>query len=272
MKKIIILLFVVMSYFFATAQIQHEFSIQGGGGLSTLIYKLPSGKNQLGGGGEFGVSYTCFFIKTVGIRIGVDIAFYNSKAQPDSITTIVTPNLTDSEGHRFNMHTTLSKYAEAQKAMFLNIPVMVQFQTKKFYAMGGLKIGIPVSCKFSVSDATLTNKGYYPEYDNWMTEPRFAGYGTFIEQNSEGKLPFQVSAALALETGVKWDIGKMFALYAGVYFDYGLNNIIKKGDHPFMNYSSSEPANFTTNSALPSITEKTNIMAFGVKMRFGFVK
>jgi hypothetical protein len=271
MKKIIILLFVVMSGLLVSAQITHEISVQGGGGLSTLNYKLKSGKHQLGGGGEFGVGYACFFTKTVGIRIGFDLAFYNSKAQPTSGVIIVTPGLIDSEGDRFDMHTTLSHYSESQKAMFLNIPVMAQFQTKKFYVMGGVKIGVPLNCKFSISDATLINKGYYPELTNELTMPAFAGYGTFTDINTEGKFPLQVSAALALETGIKWEIGKHFALYAGIYFDYGLNNIVKQ-EGPFMNYSSSEPANFTTNSALPFITDKVNVMAFGVKMRFAFVK
>jgi hypothetical protein len=259
-----------MSGLFVFGQISHEVSVQGGGGLSTLINKYPAGKNQLGGGGEFGFGYTCFFIKTVGLRIGVDFAFYNAKAMLDG-ATVTSSGLVDSEGDIFNMITKLSNYNETQKALFLNVPIMAQFQTKKFYLLGGVKLGVPVKGKFSVTDATLTNSAYYPKYDNTLTEPAFAGLGAFPNINAEGKLPLQLSVALSLETGIKWEVGDFYAIYAGLYFDYGLNNITKPGA-PFINYNSNEPANFTNNCAALYLTEKMNVLALGVKVRFAFIK
>lgn len=273
MKKIIILLLVATSCMFVSAQISHEVSVQGGGGLSTLMNKLPSGTNKVGGGGEFGIGYTLFFTPNVGINIGVDFAFYNAKAQFDSTAhvTVISPNLIDSEGDLFNMHTILNKYEEAQKTVFLNIPIMVQFQTKKFYLKGGAKIGVPIKSKFSVTDATLTNSAYYPHLDNWLTEePEFAGLGTFT-RSVEGKMPLQVSVALSLETGIKWKLGEYFALYTGIYFDYGLNNIAKP-EGSFLNYDASAPVNFTNNSAALYTTKQMNVMAIGVKMRFALTK
>jgi hypothetical protein len=148
---------------------------------------------------------------------------------------------------------------------------MAQFQTKKFYLMGGVKIGVPVKGKFSVTDATLTNSAYYPELDNTLTDPRFAGLGAFSKISAEGKMPLQLSVALSLETGIKWKIGGLFALYAGLYLDYGLSNIAKPGPS-FINYSSQEPTKFTNNCAALYLTEKMNVMAIGVKMRFAFMK
>jgi hypothetical protein len=208
----------------------------------------------------------------VGIHLGAEIGFNNSSIKLNG-TNVVTPNLTDSEGDRFDMHTALSKYKETQNTMFLNIPIMLQVQVgvkHKFYAMGGIKLGIPVSCKYKVSEFTLTNKAYYPEYDNWMTAPEFAGYGTFTNRESNGKLPLKVSGTLALEAGMKWKIAEVFAIYTGLYLDYGLNNMLKNNN--FVNYSSAHPAEFTTTSALPSLTDKINLLAVGVKARFTFIK
>jgi len=53
MKKIIILLFAALSSLSMSAQVAHEFSMNGGGGLSTLNYKLSSGKKSFGYGGDF---------------------------------------------------------------------------------------------------------------------------------------------------------------------------------------------------------------------------
>jgi len=271
MKKIILIIFTAISCIGVPAQVSHEVSIHGGGGLSTLYYKLPDGTRLAGGGGEFGIGYTCFFNKYIGVHLGADIAFYNAKAKLDGLK-VVSSNLTDNEGDIFDMHTTLSKYSETQKSMFLNIPIMAHIQTKRFYALGGVKMGIPLQCNHNASDVTIDNKGYYPEYNNWITDVEFQGYGTFSNINSSEKLPFKIAASLAFETGIKYNFGKNFALFVGIYFDYGLNNIVKKGDHPFINYNTNAPANFTTNSAIPSLVERINPMALGVKVRFAFIK
>jgi len=158
-------------------------------------------------------------------------------------------------------------------AIFLNIPVLVQFQTKgkqKFYALGGIKVGIPLSSKYKATDATLTNKGYYPEYGNWMTMPEFAGFGTFSHQNAKGKLKLGVTAALSLEVGGKWKLGEKVALYTGAFLDYGLNNILKEKKQAFMNYKAPLPATFTTNSTIPSLSNNINLIAAGIKVRLAF--
>ncbi|MCL2042371.1 MAG: PorT family protein [Bacteroidales bacterium] len=266
MKKVIIIIIAATCSLSASAQPVHEFSINGGGGLSALNYKLSSGGKKLGGGGEFGVGYTCLFTEQIGLHVGAGIGLYNAKADLDG-AGVVTAGLTDDEGDRFNMHTTLHGYQETQNATFLNIPVMAHFQTglvHKFYAMGGVKVGLPVSCKYDLSGATLTNEAYYPEYDNVLKEPTFAGYGDFDNISSSGKTKYKISAALALEAGMKWNIGSLLAVYTGAYFDYGLTNIAKETS--FVNYNNAEPANFTINSAVAS-ANKINVMAVGVKVR-----
>ena len=117
---------------------------------------------------------------------------------------------------------------------------------------------------------SITNEGYYPDYDNWLTMPEFAGFGTFTNQYFNGELKLAVTAMLAAEIGAKWKLGEKVALYTGFYFDYGLNNSLKDKP-PFVDYINSYPARFTTNSALPSLTDKINLMAAGIKLRFALV-
>ena len=254
--------------FLASAQASHEISISGGGGLGTMNYKLSSGKKNLGFGGEFGLGYSCLFKEKMGFYIGADLSFYNTKATLDNMK-IVTANLTDNEGDRFDMHTTLNKYKESLNAMFLNIPIMFHFQAgakHRFYVMAGVKVGVPISGKFKVSDATITNEAYYPEYDNWLKNQEFAGYGTFKNMSSNRKQEFKISAAIALEIGGKWKLGEKLALYTGAYFDYGLNNIAKNNGFVNVTYIEAKPAELKTNSALAA--GKINLMAAGLKVRF----
>jgi len=266
----LLLFSLLLSPFLASAQTSHEILLSGGGGLSTMNYKLPSGKKNLGFGGELGLGYTCLFMDKVGFYIGADLSFYNTKATLDNLK-VVTANLTDNEGDRFDMHTTLNTYKETLNAMFVNIPVMLHFQAgakHRFYAMAGVKIGVPISGKFKVSDATFTNEAYYPEYDNWLTKQGFAGYGTFTNQNAQGNTKLGISAAVAIELGGKWKLGNKVALYTGAYFDYGLNNIAKD-KFVKINYYDEDPAELKTSSALAS--SKINVMAAGLKVRFAFL-
>jgi len=288
MKKLIIItLFAAMSSQYVSAQAGHEFSAYAGGGLSSLLYNPLKGSSNAGFGGEFGVGYTFFSGKSQasetgtivhakwGIHSGVGLGLYGAKANLDKETT-VQKNIPDSDnGDLFDLHTTLTGYEETQQAMFLNIPLMALYDVKSCYFMAGFKFGIPLSGKFKPKEATFTNEAEYKQYENWLTDQEFAGLGTFKRKSPDGAVDFWLTTMLSLEAGYKWRINSQLSLYAGVYFDYGLNNSLKNSPKPFVNYNYSvenPSGGFTTNSVLSSFAEKTNIMAVGVKARLAFMK
>jgi hypothetical protein len=210
--------------------------------------------------------YTCFFNQNVGVYTGIGAGFYNASVNLNNFKT-VSPLLIDSDDDRFNRHTKLNGYEETQSLKYLNIPVMLQYQpNENFYLLGGIKVGIPLSGKYSSSCDSVTNAGYYPDLNNWATEQSFAGYGSFKGKNLSGDLDIGISVMLSLEAGLKWRLSEKASLYTGAYFDYGLNNIVKNGT--FLNYSSSNASEFTLNSAL-LLAEKTGLMGVGVKVRVG---
>jgi len=277
MKKFIIILFAAMCSQYVSAQAEHEVSVNAGGGLSALLYKPSQGNSNGGAGGEFGVGYTFFSDKlqasetgTVvrakwGIHSGIGLGLYGAKANVDN-ETAETEELTDNEGHQFILHTMLTGYKETQRAMYLNIPVMALYLIEPYYVMAGVKIGIPLTGKYQSKDATLTNKAYYPQYDNWLETQTFAGYGEF-KQNSKGPVDLGVTVMLAIEGGYKWQFNRRFILYAGAYFDYGLNNTSKSKQKQFVNYDRNNPSDFTTNGVMAAFTKKAHVMAVGVKAR-----
>jgi hypothetical protein len=301
MKKLIIILVAAISSLHLSAQAVHEFSVHTGGGLSTLRYQLSSGDYSGGFGGDFGIGYTYFSVKERavktgkvfqehwGIHTGIGLGFYNAKAKLNNVKT-VTANLDDGDAvfNKFDLHTILSGYNETQKAVFLNIPVMASFQIEQFYVMTGIKFGIPLNGKYNSKDATLTNLAYYPELNGWLPDPnnlekapKFRGLGEFKGKKYDGKIDLGVSTMLSLETGMKWSLNDNLVLYTGMYFDYGLNNVVKGGNKPFINYPLNNPENFTTNSVLSSyidssksstFTDKVNVMAVGIKLRLALEK
>ena len=279
MKKLIIIsLFAALSSQYVSAQSEQEISVYTAAGFSSLLYSPTKGETNGGAGGEFGVGYT-FFIDNVqavetgkvvrarwGIHSGLGLGLYNATAKVDNETT-ETKDLKDDEGDDFNMHTKLTDYKETQRTMFLNIPVMALYELEPYYFMAGVKIGIPLSGKYAYKDATLTNEAYYPKYDNWLRTQTFAGLGEFKGKKFDGPVDLGVTVMLSLEAGYKFRINDQFLLYAGAYFDYGLNNTSKNNPKQFINYPKDNPSDFTTNSVLSAFTEKVNIMAAGVKVR-----
>ena len=294
-KTLGIAVMMAMSSLYVSAQMIHEFSVYGGGGLSALRYDLSSGDRSGRMGGDFGVGYT--FINgnwqaaetgrvenaRWGLHTGIGFGLYNAKANLNNVTA-TSSNLTDEEGDRFRLNTTLKGYSEIQNAFYLNIPVMGVYQTEigsqTLYGMGGIKFGIPIGSKFKANNTTLENEADYYEFENKLTGPQFAGYGNF-NKSFDGDVGLGFCLIFALEGGAKWRISENLSIYTGLYFDYGLNNASKESYKDFINYSKDKPADFTTNSVLTSyskkseakiFTEKIHLIAVGIKVRVAIEK
>jgi hypothetical protein len=259
-----------------------EFSVHAGGGFDAFVFK-PSSKDvsSAGYGGEIGGGFAGFFSPQVGIYVGAGFSMANIKSKVSSLKH-VTPGLTQSDGWLYDLHTTLNGYTEVQKMMFINIPVMFQFQTKHkqywnwkqnknigFYAMGGVKVSFLVSNKYDAMVSTLYNAAYFPELDNWADTHTFAGLGYFEGNSTSGDLDFGIMATLALETGVKWRIDRNVFLYTGVYFDYGLNDPFKDSRAPYSNFTSQKQLADLT---LLKFADRASLLAVGVKVRVAFLR
>jgi len=276
----------IAGLFFCTAinaQYAHEFSLYGGGGLSTLNYNVTAGKQNNGFGGKVGLGYQFFFSKKFGLGTGAELALYNSKYTLDNLSQQYMT--TDMEGTDFEFRSAITNYKETQQAMLLQIPLMLQFQTgskHQFYAALGGKAGIPLYGKSESSSATIVNSGYYPEENYEYTTQEFMGFGAFTGRNADNNLNFKMAFFASAEAGVKWKLKNKLALYTGAYLDYGLNNIYKENStaQQFVAYNTASPRDFTENSIFASqytqngnsqyFTEKITPLAVGIKIKLAF--
>jgi outer membrane protein OmpA-like peptidoglycan-associated protein len=238
------------------AQTPHEFSFDAGGGLSALRYKVasPLSKNA-GGGGGFGLGYAYTLTEQWSVATGLDFNFYRSAITGNGAKSYLL-NLTDDEGERYDLRTTLTRYKEKQRATYLHIPLMAVYHGPwGLYARGGVKIGIPLGAKFEANAFSVSNRGYYPLYENDLKGPQFMGFGDFTGLNSSGKLKLRAAVSLALEAGYKWQPFEQWTLYAGAYLDCGLNNVRPKDAKPFIVSNPARPEKFGANSIVISQNE-----------------
>jgi cell division septation protein DedD len=291
MKKIFILNLLLLCSIYA--QDLHEFSLHIGGGVSTLRYAPTFGEQSHGLDKQFGFNYAFFVSPRFGFGTGLELAFYNAEFKLKDLKMAYEAKDLYGKAENFEFRSNLSNYTEEQNAVMLQIPVMLQFQTGiGYYMMAGVKIAVPLSGSSS-GKGDLMNSGYYEEENcqYYISDCKgeaqsgdnrwgFKGFGAF-KRKTENQENFKSSLLASMEMGMKWRFEDGLSLYTGVYFDYGLGNILEKKkaeELPRMvEYNSDNPPNFAMNGMFNSQWEQNKApqtfvtrvmpMAIGVKIK-----
>ena len=260
------------------AQSQNEFTVSLGAGSSALKYKINNENSKSGFGWQFGAGYSHYFSKSIGISLGLEAAMFGSSLNMKNISfeqQIQTPpGLYGS----FLLKTNYDGLEEKQTAIMFQVPVMLQFQfpvsEKSFFFLGtGVKIGFPVSSKWNQDISTVSTSGYSDYTNQQYIDMPNHGFSTYSGLNPSGILELKSAVSLALEGGLKFNIGERKYLYTGLFLDYGLNDIYKAPatSTSMLTYNDASPADHTFNSAMTSNLLSGGIKPFaiGVKIRIG---
>lgn len=283
-NTIAVIVLAMLSFSSMSAQIKQEFSVYGAGGLSTLDYKVQgvNVEESKRAGYSFGVGYSYFLTEKWGLNTGLEFSTYMGKAELQSISDQF--DAVDDELENFVYKYTVGGYEEKQRVSYLNIPLMVQFQTSVddgFYVALGGKIGLPVVKRYTSNMSSIATQGYYPSTDVTYDDFLYRGFGKFSDRSNKGDLDLKVAFMLSAEAGVKSRLNDKLCLYTGVYVDYSLNNVAKDGER-FLSYDASHSTAFNNKSILNSqylndkeqsnFVNKVRPLAIGVKVRLAFGK
>jgi len=254
---------------------QHEFSVNIGGGSAGFQSKPTIGKDYWKGAFSTGLGYHFLFDQNWGVGTGINFAFYNGSIsindynQKQAATTLT--------GYEFDFLISSSAYEEKQKVATLTIPLMAQYQYQgeeklAYYAALGFKVGIPLSAK-SQSKGVFTTKGYFPSLNVTIEDIPDYGFVT-NRQFPESKTDLGLKTAImaAAEFGVIWRLENAKSLYAGIYADYGLNNMLDKKNAAdnLVAYQYNMPEQFVFTAAANSHAKKMKPLAIGITLRFAF--
>jgi len=306
MKKIILAVTIglfTVSSFAQEQQNRHEFSVWGGGGISSLQYDAVIGGNtgdhKVGAGGIVGLGYDYFFNYNWSLGGGVEFSALAGKTAFPLINDKYVTGMPAFLGgnQRIQFHTQGNDFYERQRAYYINIPIMARYQFDlfkghKFYAAAGPKIGIPVDGTYR-SKGELETTGFLFENGEPSSKDRYEsmpehGFGKNMN-NYKGDLDLKVNIMASLEAGVKWRFkeNKKWHLYTGLFADFGLNDIVKgndkitKAEH-FYAFQGPNPNDYKTSSMFYAaqgnegshptayVTNRVNTFAFGVKARVSY--
>jgi outer membrane protein OmpA-like peptidoglycan-associated protein len=150
---------------------------------------------------------------------GAEIALYRAKATLSDFSDSY-----NVQGN-YTYHYTLNDYSETQRALYFNIPLMLQYQAggeHKFFAAIGGKIGFPISATAKTDDYSISTVGYY-------------GFETYSYAGSKTNLDnLNLNLMASAELGAKWKVHGKNAIYTGIYIDYGINNLQKTNNKAFV--------------------------------------
>ncbi|MDR0667697.1 MAG: outer membrane beta-barrel protein [Prevotellaceae bacterium] len=292
MKKIILLLVIaLLGYSAANSQSTHQLAFYGGTGLSALSYTPVKGTASLDIGGQFGVHYYLYFSPHWGVGTGLGLAFYNAHFSTGSFTDHYA--MQDVDGKNFEFRIAMNRYDEKQQATFLEIPVMARFRTtgtRQFSAAAGVKIGLPLQFDYKTEKLNAATTGFYarenyvygkPEDGTAFTHMGFSSSPPITLAATNGELKPAITWALAAEAGMNLVYNENFMFYAGLYIDYGLNNLIDdETTAAVVEYNAANPQEYKINSVLTSkyatdngrkaFVDKISTISIGLKIAFVF--
>jgi hypothetical protein len=260
-------------------QPKNELAAYGGGGLSALSYTLPYGEREDGFGYDAGLVYTRFVGSRIGVGTGVSLSSYSATAQLDGATLILRNQHDDVGGVVYDFHAELLRYREQQQATFVHIPLMLSYHQNKrkssLYAQGGVKLSIPLIARYESRNGAIRTAGDY--VGTLISDPNM-GFGEFNNRSTEGTLDLKMVYTAAVEAGIRWRLSSAFALYTGLFADYGLNNALRSPrSENLVRLNAADPKNFTTGSVLDSrytadnrAVDKLSLMSAGLKVRIAF--
>jgi outer membrane protein OmpA-like peptidoglycan-associated protein len=269
----------LLAQYLADAYCPHEVSVWTGGGLSSLNYRPYIGKTNIGTGGAFGISYTHYPAKNWGVSAGAEYALYRRTVDVENVSS--SHATLDADGNPIIYRSHIDRYRERQRAGLLNIPFSVIYRTKRYYASLGFKLGVPLYGSYTGSGGTVTTSGYYTDYRQEEVWQNDLGYGSFPIKTMEAPLKLKLSYMGTVEAGMKWSTGIGTDLYAGIYMDYELNDMVReRGKNRFVEYNYENPAEPQINGLLTSLNshsgnsrafvEKVAPLAIGIKLKLAF--
>ncbi len=244
-------------------------SISGNVGSSALKYDVQGLREQgtrnskLGYG--FELKYSYFFNDHWGVTTGVGMSQYASvgklKGSMAEDTYYVLGDFVDNDevGRPidFELRTRLTNLEEKQTVWFVEIPLMLSYQTyfgdsARWGMYGGLgaKLQFPASAKFKIQNGAGSQFNVSGQYDGIPTDmgspenppvPQH-GYGTITDPNStlgwDDKAKLKMGIAATAELGFMYALNNGIDLMIGGYIDYGFNDIKKKGNNQLLTASS----------------------------------
>jgi OmpA-OmpF porin, OOP family len=227
-KQIIIYISLTICILLQAQKSENLLNFSIGGGQHNLSYSLKDGIQTPESGFTANVAFTHYFTPKLGLLSGVGIQTFGSVSTLN--LTESTPAI-DSDMDIYVHNAKFNNWQEKQQVLFVEIPVAGQFKHRindkiNLQLTLGAKLSLPLSSTFKTTGGELITSGYYPQYNIELTDLPNHGFST-ITQSFSGKNKLNPLFSAISKLGLSYKLTEKIDIYAGGYFNYGLNNILK---------------------------------------------
>jgi len=263
-RNILLLLLILFSINVMSQEKGSYITLWGGVGPTGYKYAMPNVDFaapvcQLKLGGQAGIGYSYYFTQHWGISTGIGASLYRTHGKfnegfqdnaPFILGSYVDNDPFDDHVTSYDLRVRTKDWVEQQKGYFLEVPLMINFQTKfgeneywGIYLGAGAKFQLPLGVKYSIIDGNhegdkkLNVSGYYAERNLELGGPNNPGVGQHgfasmhnpseVLANSGGDLNFKINISAVGEAGFLFSLGRRVDMTLGAFIDYGLLNIRK---------------------------------------------
>ena len=214
-------------------QPKHYLSVGAAGGYAQFFTNYPqvTTKGQPTFGLQLGYELR---YRALCFQAGWETRYMANRSAYGNIVDIYANNVLDTQGKPVTLHYTVTDYAETERMVTMQVPLMVGFVSEKgFFLMGGVKLGGAVYSDVKAS-LNYSTEGIYPEYGMSMSEMPNHFY-TNYSTSTVGKARTTFMSSAVLEIGcdvmhLKNSSQKvdLHTLKLSAFAEVGFNNPYKK--------------------------------------------
>lgn len=197
--------------------------------------KSPKGMTAVVGNGfNVGLSYGHYLSKNFSLHVEPNYSWYYTQGRMAKFKGET--RAVDRDNDAFILRYQGDQMKEKVTLKQFTIPLMLQYETTgeslRFFVKSGVSYGLHIEDAVATTRmGKLRTSGYYSEYNIELTGPAFVGFGNFNGRTQENQLDFKNRWAYVAEIGVKQRMSDNSSLYVGMYFDIGLNNLVREVDN-----------------------------------------
>ncbi|WP_194852314.1 hypothetical protein [Nonlabens antarcticus] len=283
LKSVALMAVALLAGNFSEAQSDLKFSVGSQFHFSQIQLESSKFESSIEPGAGIAAGISLGLNEHFSIHSGVGLNYYQSRNSIGSYSSF--QDATDISGEDFEFRYTTSNYSETQKLTALSVPLAFQYETSgtvRFYTKLGVEANFFINQESESRATSLITNGFFPRFNAVLDAPRFAGFGTYADQEfNEAGLNLDNSYNATVELGIKQIYSSGSALYIGGFLKYGVNNISNPGrSDGLISFDSQNPTDFRSSSVLNALdrvqdgasgfTTQANLHVYGLAFRYEF--
>ncbi len=242
-----------------TPDLKWRFGAFVNGGYAGLSFSSSDADSKRKFGWGLGGYVDYFFSKHFGARSGLEFSYASSKASmghfSDSYFSI------DQESDIFRYNYSFDAVDESYDLYLFNLPIQVVAKWEGITLGAGIKLGFPVTVKYSQTVSNVTTEAYFPQYDVYVDDSHMIACGNYSSVSDNNKYtsnPMLLIGTFNFDYFFK--LNNKHSLGIGAYIDYSFNTLVTRHRH-LSNTESNVESLISTTGTVPLSVVSTSMLS-----------